>query len=89
MKYNVCKISYKYNHYIPVFRAWLNAGGSINDETVTKPPNITNTANETSEAKSRGIFFVCSTNFVNYIKVFYCTQCKVDILIILLKNGNS
>ena len=60
-----------------VFRAWLNAGGSINDETVTKPPNITKTANETSEAKSRGIFFVYTTNFVYYIKVFKSTSLDV------------
>ena len=70
---NICKISYKHNFYIRVFRAWLNAGGSIDDETVTKPPNITKTANETSETKSRGIFFVYTTNFVNFIKVFYFT----------------
>ena len=66
----VCKISYKYSFYIRVFRAWLNAGGSIDDEIVTKTPNITKTANETSEAKSRGILFVYTTNVVHYIKVF-------------------
>ena len=68
---NICKVSYKYNFHIRVCRAWLNAGGSIDDETVTKPPNITKTANETSDARSRGIFFVYTTNFVNFIEVFF------------------